>query len=263
MSDHEPTRGIRGLAIGADSMNTTAFPVIKGKINGVAKVSRMVGEFPKDLAIGTRAAFWHEKDLFIGKSFKKGGAPGTFRRKLERKTLYGGRTTVKQNSKTWTSQASGLFRGYVQGPRDKINGTQLRMGVLYRDKKKIHGVMEFLADGGKIGSSKQMIIPIAKNLQAMGIKVFAGGGGFAMRQHGEELNLVAIRHGNKVMYYNRELLDQGKYLSALMFIGLHGIRVKQQFNFERDAAKRVPNVMNRLNKAVDKTIRRMDKKHGK
>ena len=240
---------------------TTGILQVEGKVYGDKAVSFALGRAPEIFEQQLIRGMLHEKNLFIGK--KKGGH-GVFGRKLERRALWGGR--VSKYGSTWSSQAVSAFKGWTSG---KGFNTQLQMGVLYNTRKRIHEALEALSTGTVISGIKNLVVPMYKNIQAI-----KGGGAYTkMSSAGSYLSrwnqdktpgskdaegLVRIQHGNKTYWYDKKTLEEGRPLSALVFISKPSVSVKKQFDFERDWKKREPAALERIRKGFDKATEKVN-----
>ena len=223
--------------------------VIEGKVTGQKKLSRLMSFAPEVYKRRLKHQLRIEHESFIGKR----GKPGLFRRKLLRKRLSGGRKS-RRGGPGWSSQVIGLFTGRVFG---SIYGTMdigMVLGSDPKRKRQIHKALELLGEGGSISNSKEMIVPVYDNLRSVGIspKTMTGGRSkldFYRRQRGA---LVRLTTGSFTKYYDAQLLKAGDNVHALMFLGLHKVRIKRQFNFAADWKRREPKAISRLQKAVDR-----------
>jgi len=231
---------------------------IIGKISGDKETAALMKKAPKIYRGHIIAWLRKERDMFVG---KKGKGGGTFRNKLMRKKIWGGRIG-RWGGDTWSPQFSSLFRGKVSvGSSPVPDEIQLGMGHYYHVDKPVHRAVELLGRGGTVTSSREMIIPIYKNLNRLGIKPITGKSGDALK-HYEMLSrgrkLFRIQFGNVARYFDEEMAKQGQYGRALMFIGVHKIRVKQYYNFEGDWIKREPKALKRADKAVDRATQKVN-----
>jgi hypothetical protein len=236
--------------------------LITGKTTGVHQQSRLLQLAPEAYFGQVVYQLKKERDMFVG---KRRGDRGVFRKKLERKKLWGGRKSLRGMT-TWSTQFTGLIRGKVTaGKAKRLADIWLRMGLHYDVRKQVHKAMEMMGTGGAISSSKQMIIPVHTNLARVGVNVKAGKTNLTMRSYHRgrsgrgKSSLVAIGKGAKVYYYDAELLAQGHYLTALMFIGIRRVRVKKQFDFDAEWKRREPKAFERLRKAVDRATEKIRK----
>ena len=229
---------------------------VSGLVNGDKEVDMALAQSPH-LIKGQIIHQWKkERDMFIG---KRGGKPGVFKKKLLRKNTFGGR--IGRNAGKWSKQFVGLVRGKVTaGPKGTMNGLELGMGHFFKSQKRIHKAFEMLGSGGTISSgSKEMLIPIYENLSP---KLKTGMTGIIMRDYGKgrkKKSLVRIQGGGAALYYDRELFEQRDYEHALMFVGVHRVTIKKQFDFDRDWKRRMPKVTVRTQKAVDRAIDKINK----
>jgi len=242
-------------------MNVNIMPVIRGKVIGADRVSWMMGKAPEDVSIGVFSGFIRGRNQFIGTARKKGNVSGLVRRRIERIKNWGGRISPKQNSDTWTRQFSSLMKGRVDGNSRDLKTLSLHVGVLYRDKKRIHEAAEIMGSGGAINSpGKYMIVPIYANLQRVGIMLKTGKSGEALRKYMAMGKMFVLKRGGKVLYYDSDLWRQGERGSALMFIGMKTSNVKRKFDFDGQWNKFSPRFMKLVGQGIDRAVKRLEKK---
>jgi hypothetical protein len=240
---------------------TTGVLKIEGKVLGDKAVSFALGRAPHVFEEALTKAFLHEKKLFIG---KKGGSTGVFGRKLERRALWGGRISARGS--TWSKGMIRLFKGWTS---NRGLNKQLQMGVLYNQRKQVHEWLEALSTGMTITSKsgRGMVLPMYKNIQALksgGEYTKMSSAGTLLRRWGgasgttSAEGLVRIQHGNRTYWYDKEMLAQGRPLSALVFITKPSVKIKKQFDFERDWKKREPAALDRIKKGIDKATERVN-----
>jgi len=237
---------------------------IDGRVEGDKKIGFLLGYSPTRYRQAIIDGFIKERNMFIG---LKRGKAGVFRRKLERKKLKGGRIGRKKlkggrKGQTWARQITQLFTGKVSGGKQKTADITLSMGLFYRHKKQVHEMLEFLGTGGTITSSGEMIIPIYKNLIKLGYKPKTGMSGQVMRRYGRRGTdhfLVRVPAGGFTLYYDAKLLAEGSPTQALMFLGVHKITVKKQFDIYGDWKKREAKAITRIQKRLDKTSNKLNK----
>lgn len=146
------------------------------------------------------------------------------------------------------------------------------MGVLGRSKHQLQKALELLATGGSITSSSQMPVPIYKNLAKIGFtgamsmgSVRTGMKSKAIWIIARSRGLVGIKKGGKVYYFDQsQRNEKGKYpRSALLFMGLFGVRVRRQLSGRYDFYARwdriLPSALNRGQGAVDKATKRVER----
>lgn len=231
--------------------------IIKGKITGDAHIAYLIGyDSPKVFRNALVGTLMNEKKKFIGVK----GKPGAFRRKLMKKKLAGGRKG-RHGESGWSSGIIGNITGWVE-QKPTIAGTYLDMGVL--GERKIHKIIEFLGRGGSITKgSGELIIPHYRNLMSVGIKIktLVSAGKYLMdyeRITGRKT--FRMRMGGQSRYYDEQLAAEGKFQQALMFTGMHRITIKKQFDFVKDWKRREPKAIERMQKAVDKASKRIQRK---
>jgi hypothetical protein len=235
-------------------MAYTTILKFEGKVSGAKEVSFALGRAPELFEQQLIRGLLHEKNLFVGS--KKGGGHGVFGRKLERRALWGGR--INKFGSTWSSQMLGQFKGWTSG---RGLNTQLQMGVLYNKRKQIHEALEALSTGMQISGVRNLVVPMYKNIQNIkggGEYVKMSSAGAALSRWGgapgttSAEGLVRIQHGNKTYWYDRKTLNEGRPLSALVFISKPSVSIKKQFDFEGDWKKREPKAIERIKGYMDK-----------
>lgn len=189
-----------------------------------------------------------------------------WRRKLERKKLWGDRISAKLGENKWSRAVASQFKGYIDA-KDWDNEMTLHMGMTTKNYRDIHRALLFLGKGGTLSSKGgYMIVPIPRNIRNIitaqtGMKLKTGQSNKLLRSYSQmqtsegHSRIVPIRVGGKLRFYDRETLDQGRALSALLFIGVRSVRVKKQYDFERDWKRREPKALNRIGKQVDKATK--------
>ena len=233
---------------------------ISGSVHGDKELDMALAQAPH-LIKGQVIHQWKkERDMFIG---KRGGKPGVFKKKLMRKKTFGGREG--RNSGRWSPQFAGLVRGKVTaGPSNTMNGLYLGMGHFFKSQKPIHKAFDMMATGGTITSgTKAMIIPIYENLKAVMPVIKTGRSHIILKNYasltGRSEGIVRISAGGKSLYYDKQMFREAQYERALMFVGIHRIVIKKQLNFEGDFMRRVPKMVTRTQKAVDRAIDKINK----
>ena len=187
---------------------------------------------------------------------------------------------LRKRSGRWSRKVTGLFKGYI--PRVKrLGDLSLTMGILGRGAKhQLRRAMELLQTGGAISNRKYMPVPVYKNLARIGYtgpwakgdvhtglksKAFSV---FNQVQFAEEgKRLVGIKSGGKMLYFDtreRKKRGEGFLKRGLMFIGLHGVRVKRQFSGRYDLYARfdrmLPAAIKRGQTAVDRATAKVQRK---
>lgn len=213
-----------------------SFVNIRGSITGDDNVKKMLFSAPEEYEKTIEKQLFKERRSFVGDSSKD----GIFRKKLLKKT----------NSKggTWSKGIVKLFKGYVTKGKN-INMT-LEMGLISTREHKIHKILESLQDTHYIQSNKFMPIPVYKNIGYVNSPYKL----FKRKIYSKELTLIFKR--NKILYFDKTGSKD------LLFVGKKRIKVKKQFNFINDWNKRLPKVIDRYKKAIDKTTLKLEKKYG-
>lgn len=207
---------------------------IEGKLSGEEKVIEMINRSPEQYRRAIFAWLGRERKSFVG----NGKSDGAFRKKLlKKKSVKGG---------TWDTKVVRLFKGRIDN--SKTIGMKLHMGLLYQNQRKIHQILESLSESHTISSSGYMIIPVAKNLYGS----FKPMGLFRIKMDRKELGVV--RSGSELLFFDRVNKKE------LLFVGTKTAKIRQQFHFERDWEKRLPAVLERYKKAIDKATEKVSKR---
>lgn len=191
------------------------------------KLKKLMNRAPGVYGTEIKKWLYREKKLFVG----------TIRRRLSKKRTARG--------DAWSSQVVNLIRGVVNNP-GKINGS-LRMGLLYRNRRKIHEIMEFLGTGGTVSSSTFMPIPNYKHIRRQ-------------KTHGlfkdlmRRKKLIAVYRKGKAFYFERGAQNR------LLFTGVKSIRIRKQFDIARSWDRRRNSVIRRMDKALDKASAQVQKR---
>jgi hypothetical protein len=231
-------------------MNDAEF-IISGKVEGAAKVSKMLGHAPESFRRAIVSWMWRERNLFLGSNKTKGRQDGAFRKKLQKK--------ISNRGIPWDPRVTRVFRGRMEG--EKTVGTiKMIMGAGTQgeaDSKFVQG-LRVLGSGGKITSSNFMIVPIYDNFTGTKAEPHNQFKGMMARSE-----LVYIRTGGHVFYLDKKRVEYGlDFEESLMFMGVKSIKVPKQFDFEGDWSARLPAVTNRGKAMIDKTTERVEKKYG-
>ncbi len=242
--------------------------IISGRVKGDKEVAAALAYAPEVYFAALREWLGKEREKIVGtKKSTKG----------YKKVLAGKRR--KRREGTWSTKMTGLFKGHIPRVND-IGQLTLKMGVLGKSKHQLRKALEMMQTGGTISSSKQMPVPIYKNLAAVGYKGPWSRGSvhgrmtskafafFNRVQFADEgRRLVAIKSGRRTLYFDKKQKKsrgQGFPNKALLFMGLHGIRVKRQFIGRYDLYTRfdrmVPASVKRGQTAVDKATRVVERK---
>ena len=221
---------------------------IKGKVKGALPVQRALHAAPDTFRKSILGWLLAERRAFVGGRTRGGSIrDGVFRKKLQRKK------TLKGTSGWAPKVTRGAFKGYVAGGGD-INKMRLTMGSDLKDRKTpfLEGIKN-MGSGASIRTSKQMVLPVYKNLpnKKQTYKQFR-----SLMSAGR---LYPVQQGAKTLYFDTfgdESTAQG---DTLKFVGVRQINVGKQFDFEGDWNKRIPKVILRGQKKVDRTVDRIDR----
>ena len=233
---------------------------LSGKVTGIAELGSKM-DFAPRLFRGTAIAqLKRERNLFVG---KRGGGEGVFTKKIMRKKI----SSDRSPGGTWSKKVAKLFRGKVTvGSAERAEDIKLGMGLFFNSDKDIFRALEFLQTGGTVTTSGLMLVPIYNNLRRAGVTMKTGGAKFGSGSHAGNVvramikadNLVTIRRGGKVYFYNKILMAANSSYS-LFFVGVKKITVKKQFDFVADWVRREPKAINRLQKAMDRGVVKFNK----
>ena len=223
---------------------------IKGRVIGDRKLRVALATAPGKYRTGLFSWLMGERKKFVGDK----GADGVFRKKLRRK--------ISKRGKPWELRIIRNFKGYISG-ENQIDSMRLTMG-LPDSKKKIFEGLRMLGTGGTITSSKFMIVPIWENLRKIGITGAAHRHFKEMMSHrfgrgpgrGGLKQLLYVREGGRMYFFDA---DQPGVGDGLLYIGVKRVVVKRQFNFEGDWDRRIPKVLIRGQKRVDRTTKQIEK----
>jgi len=228
---------------------------LAGKVHGDKEVLRALGLAPRLFLRYLRAWLKDERARFVGGPDSKGRKRKGYRAILSNKRR-------RRRSGTWPTQVTHLFKGYVPDHPTRIGDLFMRAGAGLRHPNRMTRALELLASGGTISSSKSMIIPMYKNLAAIGI----GRGYFkAFRRLISQDRLVGIRKGGKVLYFDETQRTKTGRLSraGLMYMGLRGVRVRAQLTGRYDFLARwnrmQPTMINRGQRVVDRAVEAVDR----
>jgi len=200
--------------------------IIRGKIKGDKEVVKALNKAPHVFLRFFRAWFSDERARFLGGKDSRGRIKRGYRDIISRKRRW-------KRQGTWSSQVTGLFKGYITKAQ-KLNDLRMEAGVGLHNPKKIHQALYFLQSGGGHTSTKEMPIPFYKNLSRIGInKGFWKGKAFKwMIDKGQ---LVRLKPGGVAFYFLKEKRRKsGKKVgsfprTALMFMGVHSMTARRQF----------------------------------
>jgi len=231
---------------------------VMGKVHGLEDVQRMFSSCPLRLKRELLAWLLDEGKRFIGKK----GRDGLIRQQLSNRKRW-------SDSGSWRTQVLGLLKSRVVDPitgkvinqkefSPKSSGTwsgsgilgtglsmNLQMGLLYRNKKKIHEALEFLETGGSIHSDKYMPIPVQGSNLSKAYEKF---------KHWYESGEFNVVYKNGLALYF--LKSRGRNRSALMFVGRKNVNVKMRINlipqFEAQKMAMEARASERIEKAIAK-----------
>jgi len=248
---------------------------IRGKIKGDKAVVRALNRSPQIFFLTLKDWLKNERANMLGGKDSKGKKRKGYRDILARKSLRYSRTN--RGRSTWSRRVTGLFSGHIPFVKD-IRSLNLRMGVLSRTKHQLVRALELLQTGGGISATKQMIVPMYKNLQRIGYTGPWSGGnvksGLTNKAFGKFINdnrLIAIKKGGKVFYFDKQATEgpkrgykgSGFRKSNLLFMGLFGVRVKRQLKGQYDFYGRFDRMQSPMVKrgqtAVDRATKKVEK----
>jgi hypothetical protein len=203
--------------------------IFQGRVIGDQEVTEMLKRAPKIYIRYMRNYLSYAGNTFVGSKKKD----GRLRDILSRKSATRGGT--------WSRKFINAVARY------EVDKTQLIMtaGIIYKDKKKIHEIMELMESGYNKNTSGYMIVPNRKE-----VKVQKAMSLFNQMINSNMLRLI-FKRGN-IYYINK---DTGN----LMFTGTKHIQIKPQFNFkqawsdvEPKIQKKADSILDRATKAVEK-----------
>ena len=70
-------------------------------------------------------------------------------------------------------------------------------------------------------------------------------------------NFDFVRKGGKIFYFDSQ--ESAGSVGSLLFVGVKRVKVKKQFDFEGDWDRRIPKVLNRGQKNVDRATKEVDR----
>jgi len=239
--------------------------IITGKVTGVKELVFALNFMPKKFL--TRLHVWlqNEKGRFLGtKGYRGKVYKSGYRQSLAKKRLKG-------RDGMWAKQVAGLFSGKVPYTTS-INNLKLTMGILPK-KHQLKRAMEFLSEGGSITSSKEMPIPMYRNLSSIGYSgPFFGGNvnsgltSKAFRKFASGNKLAPVKKGGITYYFNKDAKRNAKgqfNREDLLFMGVHGITVRKtltgRFDFENKFYRQKGKMIERGQKRVDLAVREVER----
>jgi len=242
-------------------MMQDVLPVFRGKVYGANRVAYMMGFAPKEMSKAVFVGFLKTRDIFIGTSKKKGNKPGIVRRRIEKRKNWGGRISPTQNSPTWTSQFSSLLKGKIEGHIEFMSTLSLHMGVLYRTKRPINQAMEMMGNGDTVTAKGGMlIIPMYENLQRVGVQCKTGNSVIELKRYQFNGEMFVLARGSKTLFYDKDLWDHGDRKNALMFVGMHSVKIQKQFDIYDQWAGFSARAHRLIEAAVDRGAKRLERK---
>lgn len=114
-----------------------------------------------------------------------------------------------------TINAAGAGGGLLRSGLSMV----LQMGVLYRNRKKIHEALEFLEEGGNISSEKYMPVPVKGSMMTKAYGKF---------QHWMSSKILSVAYRNGVALYFLNKKATGEKAGKLVFVGLRRASIKWQ-----------------------------------
>lgn len=226
---------------------------------------------PKEFTRSMAKYMYHERNLFVGTRTKK--KMGSFRRSLVKKQR-------KSYPGQWSKGMAMAFTGYVYNS-DKLDNMNLNLGISEKWQDRI----PYLEDLSKTHTvtpknRKWLMIPFYKNLKSIGL--FGRVGGFGRgktKQHWGRVLKMLDEHSRTNWLFSRGRLlvfgyiekksgshrarHMGRLDRKLLFVGVKSATIKKQYDFKRAFMRRKPGVIKRANKAVEKTVKNIDRKVSK
>jgi len=230
--------------------------VLKGKVRGANEVARGMALAPRVYTRFCYAWFLDERGRFLG---GRGSRSKVF--KGYRGIL--GRKPRRRRKGKWPPQLIGLFKGYVNQSR-RIQGMSLRMGAGLNRRTQMHKAIEAQMEGALITSSREMPVPIYRNIQAAGGPARGYWKGKVFKRALMYKRLVRIRDGRRSLYFlktGRRTSRTGRRFlrRALMFVGMHTIRLRPtltgRYDFFARWSRAVPKVLLRGQGMMDRATK--------
>jgi len=244
--------------------------IIKGRLKNDKKVREALSLAPEIYFGELRDWFKNERANVLGGPDAKGKKRRGLRNFLSDKK----HVARRGSGDTWSKKVTHLYKGFIPYVK-KLDKLKLTMGILGTGRHQLKLALEKQQTGGTITSSKQMPVPIYKNLKdthnysgpwSAG-NVHGRMRSKAFRYIRRFKGLVPIRDGSRTLYFDPESKKKrgdGFKRSGLMFMGLHGIRVKKTLKGRLDLLARFdkmqPAIMSHGRTAVDRATRKVQKK---
>jgi hypothetical protein len=198
---------------------------------------------------------WKERKTFIGNKTYM----GSFRQSLLRKKR-------KSYDGTWNKGLAMAFVGFPSG-MNTLGTMEMHLGLSDKWRKKIPYIEE-LAKGYSVSpkSKKWLVIPFYKSMR--GIQRSGRYGGTAMgvakntwskylSQKFEDKAIKVVPYHGKVLFFGTD--KAGSMKNKLMFVGVKHVKIKKQFDFLAACRRRIPGIIRRAAKTVDKTVAKLEK----
>lgn len=199
------------------------------------EVKKMLKYAPSTFQKESRKWLYREGRSFIGDRKKD----GLIRKSLKkRKTVSG---------KEWKENFINTIRFRIHKGRGLNN--KLEAGLLYTNKKKVHEIIEKLAEGGFINSEKYMIVPHYDIMKKYNKPIAL----FHKKARRNEFSFFFKR--NRIYYTDNKT-------GQLMFVGMKRIRIKKvrQLDIDKKWNSRLPKMLLRGYKMLDRTCKKVEKK---
>lgn len=246
--------------------------VIRGRLKGDKEVVAALNLMPEIYFQELRTWFKNERANVLGGPDAKGKKRTGYREILSRKRR-------RRREGTWSKKVTHLFKGFIPFSK-KLDRLKLTMGILGTGRHQLKLALEKMQTGGTITSGKQMPVPIYKNLKEIGYEGPWSKGNVHGRMKSKAFGavdrifhtvgrrgLVPIRDGSRTLYFDpnsRKKRGDGFKKSGLMFMGLHGVRIKKTLTGRYDLIARFERmqgaILSRGQTAVDRATRRVEKK---
>lgn len=233
-----------------------------------SKVKQLFAMAPKEFTNSMAKFMYHERNLFVGTRTKK--KMGYFRRSLvkkERKSYHG----------KWSKGMAMAFTGFVHNSKN-LEGMNLNLGISEKWQERIPYLEDLSKTHTVTPKNKSwLMIPFYKNLKSIGL--FGRIGGFGRgktKQHWGRVLKMLDEHSRTswLLFHNKLLVfgdiekksgshrarHLGRLDKKLLFVGVKSATIKKQYDFKRSFMRRRAGVIKRAHKAVDKTVKTIDRK---